>query len=89
MGMNYKDFPSEDSDTQRKLGKLNTPKIFFLQSNKAPTNKLTVKRQARLHIDMEHADHTQMAMEYKRLGSKMNKYMDLRISRVIQECITC
>ena len=30
MGMNYKDFHAEDLDTQRKLGKLNTPKIFFL-----------------------------------------------------------
>ena len=30
MGMNYKDFHAEDLDTQRKLGKQNTPKIFFL-----------------------------------------------------------
>ena len=40
-------------------------------------------------MDIEHADHTQMTIECKRLGSKMNKSMDLRISRVIQEGITC
>ena len=35
MGMNYKDFHAEDPDTQHKLGKLNTPKIFFLQGSQA------------------------------------------------------
>ena len=29
MGMTYKDGHVEDPDTQRKLGKFNTPKIFF------------------------------------------------------------
>ena len=71
--MNHKDFHAKDPDTQRKLGKLNTPKIFFLQGSKAPTNNLTVKRLAHIHMDMEHVDHTQMTMECKRLGSKMNK----------------
>ena len=33
-----------------------------------------------MNMDMEHADHTQMVMECKRLGSKMNKSMDLRIT---------
>ena len=40
-------------------------------------------------MDMEHADHTQMVMECKKLGIKMGKSIDLKISRVIQECITC
>ena len=42
-----------------------------------------------MHMDMEHANHKQMVMECKRLGSKMSKSIDLIISRVIQECITC
>ena len=74
--------------TQRKLGILNTQKIFLLQDSKAPTNNLMIKRLACMHMDMEHADHTQMTMECKRLGSKINKSMDLITSRVIQECIT-
>ena len=40
-----------------------------------------------MHTDMEHADHTLMTMECKRLGSKINKSMDLRVSRIIQEYI--
>ena len=39
--------------------------------------------------DMDHADHAQMATECIRLGCKMNKSMELRISRVIQECTVC
>ena len=38
---------------------------------------------------MEHADHAKMAMECTRLGCKPGKSMDLKISRVIQECIIC
>jgi hypothetical protein len=73
MGISYNDFHAKDPDTQCKLGKLNTPKIFFLQGSKAPMNSLTVKRLVHIHMDMEYADHTQMTMECKRLGSKMNK----------------
>ena len=89
MGMNYKDFHAEDLDTQRKLGKLNTQKILFHQDSKAPTNNLMVKRLACMYMDMELADHTQMTIECKRLGSKINKSMDFILLRVIQECITC
>ena len=89
MGINYKDCNAEDPNTQHKLGKLNIPKIFFLRGKEAPTPNVTVKRLAHIHMDMENADHTQMVMECKRLGSKMSKSMELKISKVIQECITC
>ena len=89
MGMNYKDGHAEDPDTQRKLGNLNTPKIFFFKNNKAHNPNVTVKRLAHIHKDMDHADHAQMATECTRLGCKTNKSMELRISRVIQECIVC
>ena len=75
--------------TQHKLGELNTPKIFFFKDNKAPKPNVTVKRLAHIHKDMEHADHAKMAMECTRLGCKPGKSMDLKISRVIQECIIC
>ena len=68
--MNYKDSHAEDPDTQHKVNALNTKKIFFLQDHKKTTTNLTVKRLARMHMDMEHGDHAQMTAECKRLGSK-------------------
>ena len=65
MGMNYKDCHAEDPDKQCKLGKLKTPKIFFLRGKEAPTINVMVKRLVCIYIDMEHADHTQMVMECK------------------------
>ena len=79
MGMNYKDGHAEDPDTHRKLGKLNTPKIFFFKDNKAPKPNVTVKRLANIHKDMEYADHVKMTMECNRLGCKPVKSMDLKI----------
>ena len=38
---------------------------------------------------MDHADHAQLAAKCTRLGCKLGKSMDLRISRVIQECTVC
>ena len=38
---------------------------------------------------MDHADYTQMANECTRLGHKVSKAVELRISRVIQECQIC
>ena len=67
-----------------KLGSLNTPKIFFFKNNKAPNPNVTEKQLAHIHKDMDHADHAQMATECIRLGCKINKSMELRISRVIQ-----
>jgi hypothetical protein len=38
---------------------------------------------------MDHADYTQMATECTRLGHKVSKAVELRISRAIQECQIC
>ena len=81
IGMNYK-------DTQRKVNALKTKKIFFFQDNKSTTTSLTVKRLACMHMDMEHCDHSKMTTECKRLGCTKKSIED-RISKVIQECITC
>ena len=86
MGMNFKDGHGEDPYMQRKLSNLNTPKIFFFKDNKVPNPNVTVKHVGHIHRDMDHADHTQMATKGIRLGCKMNKSAELRISRVIQEC---
>ena len=89
MGMNFKDGHAEDPDMQRKLSSLNTPKIFFFKDNKVPNPNVTVKHLGRIHRDMDHADHEQMSTECIRLRCKMNKSMELRISRVTQECTIC
>ena len=89
MGMNFKDGHVEDPDMQGKSSSLNTPKIFIFKNNKVPDPNVTVKNLGRIHRDMDHADHTQMATECIRLGCKMNKSVELRISRVIQECTIC
>ena len=60
--MNYKDAYAEDPDTQWKVNALNTKKIFF-RDNKSTTTNLTVKRLARMHMDMDHGDHAQMTAE--------------------------
>ena len=81
---------AEYPDMQHKLSSLNTPKIFFFKdNNKVPNPNVTVKHLAHIHRDMDHADHAQMATKCIRLGCKMNKSMELRISRVIQECTVC
>ena len=87
LGMNFKDGHAEDPDMQRKLS--NTPKIIFFKDNKVPNPNVTVKHLGRIHRDMDHADHSQMATECIRLGCKMNKSVELMISRVIQECNIC
>ena len=74
---------------QRKLSRLNTPKIFFFKDKEVPNPNVTVKHLGRIHRDMDHADHAQMATKCIRLGCKMNKSMDLRKSRVIQDCTIC
>ena len=50
---------------QRKLSRLNTPKIFFFKDKEVPNPNVTVKHLGRIHRDMDHADHTQMATEYQ------------------------
>ena len=74
---------------QRQVNNLNAPKIFFFRDSKAPTSSITLKHLNRIHRDMDHPDYTQMATECVRLGHKVSKSVELRISRVIQECQIC
>ena len=68
---------------QKKLSNLNTTKIFFFKDIKVPISNITGKHLGRIHRDMDHADHTQMATECIRLGHKINKSVELQISRVV------
>ena len=89
VGMNFRDGHAEDPDMQKKVNNLNTPKIFFFRDSKAPTSSITLKHLNRIHRDMNHADYTQMATKCIRLGHKVSKSVELRISRAIQKCQIC
>ena len=65
MGMNFKDGHAEVLYMQHKLSSLNTPKIFFFKDNKVPNPNVKVKHLARIHRDMDHADHAQIHQVYQ------------------------
>ena len=89
VGMNFRDGHAECPTMQRQVNDLNAPRIFFFRDSKAPISNITLKHLNRIHRDMDHPDHTQMATECIRLGHKVSKAVELRISRVIQECQVC
>ena len=86
--MNYKDAHANDPETQQKVNAMNTKKIVFFRDNKSTTTNLTVKRLTRMNMDMDHGDNAHMTAECKRLGCTKKSIED-RISKVIQESITC
>ena len=47
---------------------------------------MSLKQVGCIHKDMDHPDHTQMTTECTRLGHKVDRTVELRISRIIQEC---
>ena len=87
--MNFRDDHAECPAIQRQVNEFNHPRIFFFREKKAPASKITLKQVGRIHRDMDHPDHTQMTTECTRLGHKVDKTVELRISRVIQECQVC
>ena len=87
VGMNFRDGYAECPDMQRQVNNLNAPKIFFFRDSKVPISSITLKHLNHIHTDMDHPDYTQMATEYVRLGHKVSKAVELRISRVIQEYV--
>ena len=89
MGINFRDGHAEDPVMQKKVNNLNASKIFFFRDSKAPTSSITLKHLNRIHMDIDHADYTQMATECTRLGHKVSKAVELQISRAIQECQIC
>ena len=56
---------------QRQVNNLNAPKIYFFCDSKAHISSITLKHLNRIHRDMDHPDHTQMATECVRLGHKV------------------
>ena len=59
------------------------------RTKRLPLLRWLWKKVRRIHRDMDHPDHTQMTTEYLRLGHKVDKIVELRISRIIQECQVC
>ena len=87
VGMNFRDGHAECPIIQRQVNNLNNPRIFFFRDSEAPISNITLKHLNRIHGDMDHLDHTQMATECIRLGHKVSKAVELRISRGIQESV--
>ena len=71
VGMNFRDGHAECPTMQRQVNDLNNPRIFFFRDSKAPISNITLKHLNRIHRDMDHPDHTQMATECIRSGHKV------------------
>ena len=89
VGMDFRDNHIECPTLQRQVNELNFPRIYFFKDKQAPTSRMSLKQVRRIHKDMDHPDHTQMTTECTRLGHKVDRTVELRISRIIQECQVC
>ena len=77
VGINFSDGHAECPTMQRQVNDLNAPRIFFFRDSKAPISNITLKHLNRIHRDMDHPDHTQMATECIKLGHKVSKAVEL------------
>ena len=89
VGRDFRDTHIECPTLQKQVNELNSPRIYFFKDKKAPTARMTLNQVRRIHRDMDHPDHTQMTNECMRLGHKVDRIVELRISRIIQECQVC
>ena len=89
VGMDFRDNHIECPTLQKQVNELNHPRIFFFKDKQAPTSRMSLKQVAPIHKDMDLPDHTQMTPECARLGHKVDRTVELRISRIIQECQVC
>ena len=89
VGRDFKDTHIECPTLQKQVNELNSPRIYFFKDKNAPTTRMTLKKVRRIHRDMDHPDHAQMTTECTRLGHKVDRTAELRISRIIQECQVC
>ena len=53
------------------------------------TTKKPLLQVGHIHNDVDHPDETLVSTQSTRIGHKVNKTVELRISRVIQECQVC
>ena len=89
VGMDFRDAHIECLTLQKQVNELNSPRIYFFKDKKAPTSRMSIKQVRRIHRVMDHPDHTQMTTVCIRLGHKVDKTVELWISRIIQECQVC
>ena len=88
-GRDFRDDQAESPAQQKQVNELNHPRVYFFKREKASTPRLTLKQLERIHREGNHPDFTEMTRECTRLGHKVDKTVELRVSRVIQECQLC
>ena len=89
MGRDFRDDHAESPAQQKQVNELNHPRIYFFKREKTSKPRLTLKQLERIHRDGNHPDFTEMTQECTRLGHKVDKAVELKVSRVIQECQLC
>ena len=88
-GRDFRDDHAESPAQQKQVNELNHPRVYFFRREKTSKPRLTLKQLVRIHRDGNHPDFTEMTRECTRLGHKVDKTVELRVSRVIQECQLC
>ena len=89
MGRDFRDDHAETPAQQKQVNELNHPRIYFFKRDKTSKPRLTLKQLERIHKKGNHPDFMEMTQEITRLGHKVDKAAELKISRVIQECQLC
>ena len=89
VGIDFRDNHIECPTLQKQVNELNSPRIYFFKDKQAPTSRMSLKQVRRIHKNMNHPDHAQMTTECTRLGHTIDRRVELRISRIIQECQVC
>jgi len=89
MGRDFRDDHAETPAQQKQVNELNHPRIYFFKRGKTSKPRLTLKQLERIHRKGNHPDFMEMTQECTRLGHKVDKAAELKVSRVIQECQQC
>ena len=89
MGRDFRDDHAETPVQQKQVNELNHPRIYFFKRDKTSKPRLTLKQLERIHKKGNHPALMEMTQDITRLGHKIDKAMELKISRVIQECQLC
>ena len=84
MGRDFRDDHAETPAQQKQVNELNHPRIYFFKRDKTSKPRLTLKQLERIHKKGNHPDFMEMTQESTRLGHKVDKAAELKVSRVIQ-----
>ena len=87
VGMDFRDTHIECPTLQKQVNELNSPRIYFFKDKQVP--RMSLNQVRHIHRYMDHPDHAQMTTECTRLGHKVDRIVELQISRIIQEYQVC